>query len=183
MAKKKAASRKQSIPFDKDGKALNVVIETPRGSRNKFKYDEDLKAFKLKSVLPAGASFPYDFGFVPGTKGEDGDPLDVLVLMDEPAFAGCHISCRLIGVIEAKQTEDGDTYRNDRLVAVANDAHNYRELRSINDVSKNLLDELVHFFKSYNEMNGKEFELVGFHAAQAAHSLVDKATKGRRADR
>jgi inorganic pyrophosphatase len=183
MAKKKAASRKQSTPFNEDGKTLNVVIETPRGSRNKFKYDEELKAFKLKSVLPAGASFPYDFGFVPGTKGEDGDPLDVLVLMDEPAFAGCHISCKLIGVIEATQTEDGDTYRNDRLVAVANDAHNYRELRSINDLSKNLLDELVHFFKSYNEMKGKEFELVALHAAQAAHSLVDQATNRRGAKR
>lgn len=183
MAKKKAASPKHPKPFDEDGKTLNVVIETPRGSRNKFKYDEDLQAFKLKTVLPAGAAFPYDFGFIPGTKGEDGDPLDVLVLMDEPAFAGCHISCRLIGVIEAKQTENGETYRNDRLVAVANDAHNYRELRSINDVSKNLLDELVHFFKSYNEMNGKEFELVGFRAAQAAHSLVAEATNGRRTNR
>jgi inorganic pyrophosphatase len=120
---------------------------------------------------------------VPGTTGEDGDPLHVLLLMDEPAFAGCHISCRLTGVIEASQTEDGDTYRNDRLVAVANDAHDYRELRSIHDVSKNLVDELVHFFKSHNEIRGKEFELIGFRAAQTALSLVDEATRGRRVNR
>ena len=145
------------------------------GSEEKHFHDET----QFCNIRPG----PYDFGFVPGTTGDDGDPLDVLVLMDEPAFAGCHISCRLIGVIEANQTEDGDTYRNDRLVAVANDAHNYRELRSIHDVSKNLLNELVHFFKSYNKISGKEFELIGFRAAQTALSLVDEATTGRRVNR
>src|SRR3954466_14517107 len=139
-------------PYQADRKALNVVIETPRGSRNKYKYDESLGLYKLSGVLPAGASFPYDFDFVPGTVGEDGDPLDVLVLRDEPAFTGCLIPVRLIGVIEANQTEDGQTFRNDRLVAVAENAHNYRDLQSLKDMNENLLDELVHFFESYNQM-------------------------------
>lgn len=102
---------------------LNVIIETPKGSRNKFNYDEDYNLFKLGGVLPAGAVFPFDFGFIPSTIGGDGDPLDVLLLMDEPAFPGCLVSSRLIAVIEAEQTErDGETTRNDRLIAVAADS-------------------------------------------------------------
>jgi inorganic pyrophosphatase len=88
-------------PFDKqDSDLLVVVIETPKGSRNKYAYDPDEHIFELKRVLPAGMAFPYDFGFVPSTLGGDGDPLDVLVLMDEPAFPGCKLKCRVIGVIE-----------------------------------------------------------------------------------
>src|SRR5436305_10642632 len=99
-------------PFDKlsaegttDG-LVQVVIETPRGSRNKYKYDEERHLFRLNNVLPAGSSFPYDFGYIPGTKADDGDPLDVLVLMDQPAFTGCLIEARIIGVLEAEQTEN-----------------------------------------------------------------------------
>src|SRR5215216_4797853 len=92
-------------PFDEDGTDLHVIIETPKGSRNKFNYDGARALFKLGGVLPAGAVFPFDFGFVPSTVGGDGDPLDVLVLMDEPAFAGCLVRTRLVGVVEAEQTE------------------------------------------------------------------------------
>src|SRR5919202_6145584 len=100
--------------FHGDGE-LNVIIETPKGSRNKYDYDEELRLFKLGGVLPSGAVFPFDFGFVPATLGGDGDPLDVLVLMDEPAFTGCLVVTRLIGVIDAEQTErDGETKPNDR---------------------------------------------------------------------
>src|SRR5918997_1002696 len=101
--------------FAGDPGELNVIIETPKGSRNKFDYDEDAGLFKLGGVLPSGAVFPFDFGFVPSTVGGDGDPLDVLVLMDEPAFTGCLVPARLIGVIVAEQTEGGRTTRNDPL--------------------------------------------------------------------
>src|SRR5215212_9852523 len=104
--------------FDPDSGDLNVIIETPKGQRNKFKYDEKSGLYKLGGVLPAGAVFPFDFGFAPSTLGGDGDPLDVLLLMDEPAFAGCLVPARLVGVIEAEQTEKGNTARNDRLIAV-----------------------------------------------------------------
>src|ERR1051325_7710078 len=86
-----------------DGKLLNAIIETPRGSRNKYKYDERTGLFKISKVLPAGAAFPYDFGFIPNALAEDGDPLDVLILMDEPAYPGCLIPARAIGVLEAEQ--------------------------------------------------------------------------------
>jgi hypothetical protein len=88
-------------PFDPKSNALNVVIDTPKGCRNKFAYDKKRKAYTLKTVLPHGAVFPFDFGSISGTIGEDGDPLDALVLMDEPAFVGCLVESRVIGVIEA----------------------------------------------------------------------------------
>jgi inorganic pyrophosphatase len=92
------------------GKRLvDVVVETPRGCRNKFKFDKRARAYRLGSVLPSGLAFPYDFGFFPNTKGQDGDPLDVLILMDESAFPGCIVTTRLLGVLEAEQTEKDKT--------------------------------------------------------------------------
>ena len=90
---------------ERDKDLIVVIIETPKGSRNKYAYDVEEHIFELKKVLPAGMAFPYDFGFVPSTRGGDGDPLDVLVLMDEPAFAGCKLSCRVVGLIEGEQSD------------------------------------------------------------------------------
>src|SRR4051794_36327211 len=160
-------------PFDDESGNLNAVVETIAGSRNKFAYDEKLGLFRLKGVLPAGASFPFDFGFVPSTRGQDGDPLDVLVLMDEPAFCGCLVRCRLIGVIEGEQTEDGRTERNDRLIAVSSKSRNHEEIRSVADLSANLLKEIQHFFVSYNQVKGKRFKVLGRHGAERARELVD----------
>src|SRR4051812_29447743 len=159
-------------PFDEETGDLNVIIETPQGSRNKFKYDDKLGIFKLGGVLPAGASFPFDFGYVPSTLGEDGDPLDVLVLMDAPAFAGCLVPARLIGVIEAEQTErNGKTERNDRLIAVAADSREHRDVTSLGDVSDNLLGEIEHFFVSYNQIKGKEFKPLDRSGPEKARKL------------
>src|SRR5436309_14730303 len=108
--------------FDKE-QNVQVVIETPKGSRNKYAWDAKLRLFQLKKVLPEGMAFPHDFGFIPSTEGEDGDPIDVLVLMDQPVFTGCLVKARLIGVIEGKQTERGKSARNDRLLAVADCSH------------------------------------------------------------
>jgi inorganic pyrophosphatase len=159
--------------FDEEGRDLHVIIETPQGSRNKFNYDGARGLFKLGGVLPAGAVFPFDFGFVPSTLGGDGDPLDVLVLMDEPAFAGCLVLTRLIGVIEAEQTEKGETERNDRLIGVAAKAHNHKGVRSLGQLPDNLVDEIEHFFVSYNEMKGKVFTPLGRHGPQRARSVVE----------
>jgi len=170
-------------PFAPDSPGhLRVIIETPQGSRNKFSYDEKLGLFKLGGVLPAGAVFPFDFGFVPSTTGGDGDPLDVLVLMDEPAFAGCLVETRLLGVIEAEQTEeDGETMRNDRLIAIAANARNHKEVRSLGQLGANLVDEIEHFFVSYNEMKGKRFAPLGRHGAQRAERLIEEGVRRFRA--
>src|SRR6188768_2642774 len=112
-------------PISDDKGDVHIVIDTPRGSRNKLKWDEKLGVLKLSHILPAGAVFPFDFGFVPGTRGADGDALDVLVLTDEPFVPLCLVQARLIGVIEAEQTQDGETFRNDRMLAVTTNSHLY----------------------------------------------------------
>jgi inorganic pyrophosphatase len=161
--------------FDKKHDCVNVVIETPKGSRNKYKRDEELGLFKLSGVLPLGAVFPFDFGYVPGTKGEDGDPLDVLLLMDVPAFPGCLVAARLIGVIEAEQTEEGKTEKNDRLIAVAANSRDHGDLQTLEDVNQNLLKEIEHFFVSYNTVKGKEFRPTGRFGPERALALVKAA--------
>ena len=141
MSKKNALADPSRLkPFDADDKQLfRVVIETPKGSRNKFAFDPHDQIFELKKVLPAGMTFPYDFGFVPSTLADDGDPVDVLVLMDEPAFAGCVLSCRPIGVIEGVQEGKKDKERNDRIIAVEKDAHSWAGINTIDDLGKELL--------------------------------------------
>ena len=161
-------------PFDRQSGNLNVVIDTPKGCRNKYAFDFDIKGYVLKTVLPKGAVFPFDFGSIPGTVAEDGDPLDVLVLMDEPAFSGCLMRARLLGVIEAEQTEKGKSERNDRLIAVAAESHTHESLTSLLKVDPHLVDEIEHFFVSYNEAHGKEFKPIGRKGPAAAAKLVKK---------
>jgi inorganic pyrophosphatase len=164
--------------FDPETKDLNVVVETPKGSRNKFDYDEELGVFRLGYVLPEGASFPHEFGFIPSTLGEDGDPIDVMVLLDQPTSVGCVLTARLIGVIEAQQTdEEGNKCRNDRLIAVATHAHVHGEVRSLGELDQATVDEIEHFFVSYNEMRGRKFKPLGRHGPKRALQLVASGRK------
>lgn len=166
----------QIPPFDSENRCWNVIVETPKLSRNKFNYDENLELFKLGGVLPRGAVFPFDFGFLPRTLGEDGDPLDVLLLMDEPAFPGCLVAARMIGVIMARQTERNSrkAIRNDRLIAVADKSREHETVRTVRDLSNRLLDEIEHFFISYNEMKDKRFQPLGRAGAEAANAIARK---------
>ncbi|HEX8287078.1 MAG TPA: inorganic diphosphatase [Pyrinomonadaceae bacterium] len=175
MAKDTKSPFDKLTVYDEESGELNVVIETPKGSRNKYSYDEKLGIFVLKGTLTLGHSFPFDFGFIPQTLGGDGDPLDVLVLMDEPAFAGCLVQTRLIGVIEAEQTElDGKKERNDRLIAVTAHSKTHSEIKSINDLNETLVNQIEHFFVSYNEAKGKKFELLGRFGAVKAKRIVEE---------
>ena len=161
-------------------KTVRVVIETPKHGRNKFSFDPEIQAFTLSAVLPVGASFPFDFGFVPKTKGGDGDPLDVLLLMDEPAFPGCVVEVRLVGVIEAIQTQKGRKVRNDRLVGVAAESHLHRNVKSIDDVDSKLLDQIEEFFQSYNEAKGERFQPRGRHGPKRARALLEEGLRAAR---
>ncbi len=161
-------------PFDGDN-VLHIVIETPKGSRNKFKYEPDLGTFTLSKVLPEGMVFPYDFGFVPRTRAEDGDPLDVLLLMDEPVFPGCVVPSRLLGVFEAEQTEDGNTERNDRLIAVSLASREHSDLKTISDLNDHVLHEIEQFFVNYNKEVGKKFKPVGQKGPKQAMKLLEKS--------
>ena len=165
-------------PFE-DGCVL-VVIETPKGSPNKLAFEPRFGTFVLKGVLPAGAVFPFDFGFVPSTRAEDGDPVDVLVLMDAPVFPGCVVPSRLVGVIEAEQTEDGKTERNDRILAVAANSATHRSIRELHDLSPDLVAQIEHFFVSYNEIKGKQFRVKRHAGKTRALTLVTAALTRRR---
>src|SRR4029453_6143255 len=148
-------------PFDPESGNLNVVIDTPKGCRNKYAFDFDINAYKLKTVLPKGAVFPFDFGSIPGTVADDGDPLDVLLLMDEPAFFGCFVEARFLGVMKAEKRVNGKSKRNDRLVAVAAKSHTHGSLRSLTNVDPKLIEEIEQFFISYNDARGKKFKPKG----------------------
>ena len=164
-------------PIDKKDGLLQVIIETPAGSRNKFSFDPDQSIFMLKTVLPAGMVFPYDFGFLPSTLADDGDPIDVLLLMDEPAFPGCSVRSRLIGVIEGEQLDGKKKVRNDRLVAVAEASHSYANIRKLNDLPGKWVHELQDFFVNYHNLEGKKYQLLGCKGTAAALKLIKAAQK------
>jgi len=166
-------------PIDKETDCINVIIETTRDSRTKLAYDPDRDTFVVKQVLPQGMSFPFDFGFIPSTLGGDGDPLDVLILMDEPVPPGTLVPSRLIGVIEAVQTEnDGSTDTNDRLIAVSATHEIFSSVKKLSDVPDSVTEQIEHFFISYNEQEGKKFEPKGRHGPRRAAKLL---AQGRRA--
>ena len=149
-----------------------AIIETPKGSRNKFKYDPDSRLFMLGGLLPEGMMFPFDFGFVPSTLAEDGDPVDIMVLLDAPAHAGCLVEVKILGVIEARQTENGKSERNDRLVGAAIHSYDHQGLSTIDDVSKILLDQVEAFFVSYNKQRGKVFRVMATSGPRQARKLL-----------
>ena len=174
---KSLADPTQLKPLDKQDGLLQVIIETPKGSRNKFAFDPDQKIFAVKTVLPAGMSFPYDFGFLPRTIAPDGDPLDVLLLMDEPAFPGIAVRARLIGIIEGEQLDGKKRIRNDRLLAVAEANHQYANVRRVRDLPSRFLHELEEFFVNYHGLEGKKYKLLGCKNSAVALRMIQKARK------
>jgi inorganic pyrophosphatase len=154
-----------------------VVVETPKGSRSKYSYDPEVEAFDLSGVLPAGMSFPLDFGFVPQTLGEDGDPLDILILHDEPAAVGAVAEVRLLGVIEAEQTEQGRTFRNDRLIARVSASITYNSATSIDDLGPLFVEHLGRFFINYNELKHKKFKVLRTAGSQRALELIKQSAR------
>lgn len=161
-------------PTDENGH-LNVVIETPRGSRNKYKYDEATGLFMLGKILPTGSVFPVDFGFVPGTKAADGDPLDVMVYTEDALMAGCLAQCRPIGIIEVEQSKNGKQVRNDRIVAIPVLSKVYEHIHLIDELPKVLVKEWVTFFAYYQQMNGNSFRVLDIKDGNAAMEAVSKS--------
>ena len=154
---------------------LRVVVETPRGSRHKYAWNEDIRAFELRFTLPSGMTWPYDYGFIPGTKGEDGDPLDVLVLMDEPTFAGCVLRVRLLGAFNVEKNGK----RNDRYLAcllpsqeasLSTDGY-----RTIEDLPEQLLGEMESFLTMYSVQKGNQVRVTGRTGASRSIAAVRSA--------
>jgi inorganic pyrophosphatase len=164
----------ESLPSRDDDGSWLTVIEAAQGSRQKFKYRAEWRAFVLHKVLPLGLSYPYAFGFVPSTLGDDGDPLDVLVLADEALPPGMVVPCRIVGVIEAEQQEEGEkAERNDRLLAVAKKSHRYGECRKLRDLAADVLDEIEQFFIATNVAAGRRFRPLARRGAAVATRLVE----------
>lgn len=155
-------------------KPVTVIIESPKGAGHKYDYEPELNRFKLKKILPAGLVFPFDFGFIPKTKGEDGDPLDVMVISEIKTFPGCCIDCRIIGVIKAEQTErDGKTMRNDRFLAVPEVSILFKQVHEIEQLQQDVITQLENFFKNYNEQAGKKFRILGRESAESAYKMIN----------
>ncbi|MDB5283164.1 MAG: inorganic diphosphatase [Bacteroidota bacterium] len=164
--------------FSGKGHNIYAVIETPQGSRNKYNYNTKYGFYELDKILPAGTCFPADFGFIPHTMAEDGDPLDVLVIMDIRSFTGCLVECRVIGVMEATQREKGGKKeRNDRIIAVSTASIDHSGLNHVNELNSNFVKELTHFFEYYNSMSGKKFKIVGIKGPNQGLELVKKHMK------
>jgi inorganic pyrophosphatase len=165
------------MKFDKIGplykNLVNAIIETPRGSQNKYDFDPKQGVFILSKTLPMGTVFPFDFGFIPGTLGEDGDPLDIMVIMEDPAYPGCLIRVRLLGVLEARQEDEkGKKIRNDRLVGVSDCSVLYNGIKNIDDLNKSMVTEIENFFIDYNKHEGKIFKPSGWKNAKKAMELI-----------
>lgn len=164
-------------PIEPGTARLHVIIETPEGSRNKYKYDPRLRLLRVSRVLPAGMSFPHNFGFIPGTCAEDGDALDVVVMGLGPAAAGCLTTARLIGVLRAWQVENGRRINNDRLLAFAETAVNRAPVRDLRTLDPQMLREIEHFFESYNCAQGRRVCIVARAGRRAAQAVLLKGIR------
>jgi len=164
-------------PYQKKSGCLQVIIETPKGSRNKYAFDPDQSVFALKKVLPAGMTFPYDFGFIPSTLAEDGDPMDVLALMDEPGAVGCLLKCRVIGIIEGEQGKKKDRERNDRIVAIEEANHSFADIKHVRDLGKEFLTELEDFFVNYHQLSDKKYRVIDAKGPNEAAKRIEDAMR------
>jgi inorganic pyrophosphatase len=164
-----------ALPSRAGGNRFNVVIDTPRGSRNKYKFDEDLGCFRLSRILPAGMVFPHDFGSIPRTRADDGDALDVLVISPASSFPGCLMEVLLIGIQRGRQRQKLSWVRNDRLLAVPVTAVNSPDFRHINELPKAWMEEMRHFFVNYNRAQGREYRPAGQGGPSAAEQAVRRA--------
>lgn len=156
---------------------MTVIIETPKGSRDKYKYDPDRKTFEVNKTLPGGMVFPFDFGFVPDTRGENGDPLDVLILSKSaPHHTGTNLDARIIGCLQAKQTNSEGELRNDRYVGVADRDTDYADIRSIEQLPEGTVSDIQSFFITYLSAEGKKVVFLPVLNAQQAGQLLQIAT-------
>jgi inorganic pyrophosphatase len=166
-----------NLPSFTDDGDVHVVVETPRGSRAKFAYDPKLDSFRFSKSLLTGLTYPHDWGFVPSTKADDDDPLDIMVVHDAATFPGIVMTCRVIGILEIEQKSKRKKARNDRLFAVPRRSHSEQGLQDVRDLSKPILDELEKFFKATDELEDRELEIIGWKGPKAAVQAIKEAAK------
>jgi inorganic pyrophosphatase len=158
--------------------AFHVVVESPRGSTVKLKYAPALRAFTLSRPLTRGLRYPFDWGFLPGTQGPDGDPLDALVYWDVSTWPGVVLPCRALGVLQADQKKpQGDgRERNDRILMVPVSAVRAEHLRSYEDLSRREREELEHFFLFIVAFMNKDARIIGWKGPKEAEQLITESS-------
>lgn len=157
-------------------KNIYCRVETSKGSNTKYNYNPQLGGFVLAKTLPLGTVFPYDFGFIPGTLGKDGDPLDVIILSEQGTFSGCIMKCRIIGAIRAIQKEkDGTKVENDRYLAVPESSVVFEKIKDLEQLPVTVLDEIKKFFVNYNDQEGKEFTPLELISCKKAYKAIKRA--------
>ena len=167
----------ESLPAaDEEGNVL-AVIESPAGSRCKFKFEPSYGVFLLHGILPIGTAFPHAFGFVPSTLAEDGDPLDILVLVDEAAPVTTVVPCRIVAVLEAQQKNHGKMIRNDRLLGIAVASERYAQCRKRKDIEQTVLDRIADFFAFYHREQGKHFQPKRWKGRKTALKLLESGQR------
>lgn len=165
------------VPTWADKINIYSVVETPRGSRCKLEFDPEIRAFTLAKPLLAGLTYPYDWGFIPSTKAEDGDPLDVLMIHDAATYPGLVLRCRPIGVLEVNQISRGKKERNDRIFAVPDRSPFEGELQDVRRLPARAVDELEKFFEATNALEDKKLEFLGWRGPGHAIKTIKRHSK------
>jgi inorganic pyrophosphatase len=160
---------KDIVPGPSIPEVVYAVIEIPKGSRNKYEYDKDLESFALDRVLYSPFVYPADYGLIPQTIYDDGDPMDIMVLMEQPTFPGCIIEARPIGIM--RMIDGGDM--DDKILAVPLNDPRFTDIKDIDDVPSHLLKEISHFFKEYKHLEGKTTEVIGWENAEKAFEAIN----------
>jgi inorganic pyrophosphatase len=152
---------------------ITVITETPKGSTRKYVYDKTANGYKVKKELPLGMCFPFDFGFIPGTIGEDGDALDALVIAEQAGFPGCITECRMIGALLVEQVKNGGKpVRNDRFLLIPQHSQVFEKIKSIQHLPEKMVKELQDFFVNYNKKENKKLALLGVAGPKDALKLL-----------
>ncbi len=159
---------------EKAPEVVNAIIEIPKGSHNKYEYDEKLGVFKLDRVLYSPVHYPLDYGFIPETRSEDGDHLDILVIGSDPIFPGCLVSARPIAMLN--MIDGGE--QDEKILAVQVDNPRFNKIKSLSDLeawNDHLTKEVVHFMEVYKNLQGKKVEIKGWFGVEEAHAEIKKA--------
>ncbi len=150
---------------------MHCFVEIPKGSRNKYEWDEELGAIKLDRFLFSSVVYPTDYGFIPQTCGADGDPLDAMVCVSEPTFPGCLIEVRAIAVFRMSDDKGED----DKVLCVPEEDPNWSHLEELDDLPSQLRTEIEHFFSIYKQPEGKEVVVDGWYGREEALRIVEEA--------
>jgi inorganic pyrophosphatase len=162
------------LPTWADGDHVYAVVETPRGSRAKLEFDPKLGAFTLAKPLLAGLTYPYDWGFIPSTKAQDGDPLDVLIIHDAATYPGLVLQCKPIGVLEVLQSSNGKKERNDRMFVVPDRSPFEGDLQDIRRLPARAIEELEKFFEATDALESKKLRFLGWRGPARAIKTIKK---------